>query len=106
MFGNNLYRAVLSELLDLIGETVPNSDVQLMLDRCRFISIDELRDIATSKMLAHGCQLKRCEKRNSDETPCIQVIDYIVGAINHDMNNNERTLTDIIREKVVVARTD
>ena len=101
-----MYKSVLSELLDSVGGVISNSDVELMVDRSRFLTLAELRDIATSQLSKHGCQLKRCEKKNSDETPCIQIVDYVVGAIGHQLIHCDKTFTDIIQQKVVVARTD
>ena len=106
ILGSVLYKSVLSELLGDVGSIIPNSDVELMVDRSRFITLDELRDIAASQFSAHGSQLKRCEKKNSDETPCIQIVDYVVGAIGHQLIHGDKTFTDIIQQKVVVARTD
>lgn len=106
ILGNDLYKAVLSALLDAVGSIVPNSDVNVLLDKCRFLTGKELCKIASSKMTVYGCQLKRCEKNKSDDSPCIQVIDFIVGAIGYKLNRNDDTFFKIIEKKVVVARTD
>jgi len=106
LLGNDLYQAVLSELLDAIGSVTPNSDVDILLDRCRFLSLLDLRKIASAKMAIHGSQLKRCEKKDSGGTPCIQIVDYIVGAIGRHLNRDDNTFIKIIENRVVVARTD
>ena len=106
VYGNTLYKSVLSELLGNVGSIIPNGDVELMIDRSRFLTLEELRSIARLQFADHGCQLKRCEKKNSEDTPCIQIVDYVVGALGHQFNNRDDTFSNIIQQKVVVARTD
>lgn len=106
LLGNALYKAVLSDLLDAVGTVVPNCDLDILLDRCRFLKPSEFKDIARSKMTPHGCKIKRCDKRNSEDTPCIQIADYIAGAVWQQLNYNNESFIAIIQEKVVVARTD
>lgn len=104
--GNELYKKVLQEVLDDVADQIPKSDVDLMIDRCRFINLEELRNISTLELSKSDCQLTKCEKRSSDQTPCIQIADYVVGAIYHKMRYNDDSFFKLIDEKVVVARTD
>ncbi len=104
--GNELYKMVLEDLLQKTAYQIPNSDVLLFLDRCSFVSMKEFRSLATRIMNNNGCQMKKCEKKLSDQTPCILLVDYVAGAIYHMHSCDDATFFNIIKEKIVTARTD
>ncbi len=104
--GNELYKKVLLEVLQTVSFQISGSDASIILDRCSFITLDELRSLGTEILHQNNCQLKKCEKRISEQAPCIQIVDYVAGAIYHNVSYNDSKFLNLIKEKVVVARTD
>jgi len=104
--GNVLYTAVLSDLLDSIGEVLGPTELEILIDKSSFVSQSELRSIALMTLTAHGCIVKRIDKKDSEQSPCIQVADFIAGAVFRYYEYDEKHLFGKITKKVVVARTD
>ena len=101
---NDLYQSLLSELLGLALEIVAKSDVNILLDRNTFLSMEEFRRIAKEVATESGSNIKKCDKQDSHQSKCIQIVDYIVGAIRYDAENERDDYTSLFEEKVSVAR--
>ena len=106
IYGNELYRRALDALLFEVTSLLKGSDVDISLDRNRFISKEELTAIAERNCELNACNLTRCEKRSSDQSPCIQIADYVSGTIYRSIRDGDDTLLRIIEDRIVVARTD
>ena len=104
MRGNKLYHSVLHDLLDLSLASVSGHDTTVFLDRSRFVSLDELQSMAKELSMLHNCALKKCEKHTSHQNKCIQVADYVVGAINRYYENGDERFTSLLSEKISFAR--
>lgn len=103
--GNELYRKAVVTLIQDVASMIPNSDVDLMLDRCRFITAKELRSISEKRFAETGSILKKCDMKLSEQTPCIQLVDYVAGSVYRSLAHGDDSFLNIIREKIVVART-
>lgn len=104
VFGNDLYEAVLSDLLSAAFSVVNKGDVNVFLDRSSFITLNSFRTIANDIAIANGCNLKKCDKVTSHQNRCVQIADYVAGAINRYFEDGYPYYMDIIREKISIAR--
>ena len=53
-----------------------------------------------------GCNLKKCDKVTSHQNRCVQIADYVAGAINRNYEDGDPHYMDVIREKISIARKD
>ena len=104
--GNNLYRAVLCELFSIIAGYLPKSELEIILDKNSFISLNDANNLANQMVKEQRCTVGRFEKKDSGQSPCLQIADYIAGAVFHHYEYDEKTPFDLIEQKVVVARKD
>lgn len=104
MKGNKLYGAVLRDLLDRSLASISGHDTTVFVDRSRFISLGELQSMAKELSVQHRCALKKCEKHTSHQNKCIQVADYVVGAINRHYENDDERFVSLLSQKISFAR--
>ena len=104
--GNALYTAVLSELLESISEHLGPSELEILIDKSSFVSLSELSALATRSLSEHGCTLRKIDKKDSEQSPCVQVADFIAGTVFRHYEYGDEEMFSKIRQKVVVARTD
>ena len=104
LHGNRLYEAVLSELLTETFAILRKSDVNVLLDRSPFISLITLRNLAMNAARSEGCNIMKCDKMTSHQSPCVQIADFVAGAINRNYEDGDSRFMDIIRKKISVAR--
>ena len=97
--GNDLYLKVLQRLLNLAFESI-SGDVNVYLDRSTFIPLQTFRKITGEISLQKGCNLKKCDKVTSHQNRCVQIADYVAGAINYNFRNNDSTFMDLIKERI------
>lgn len=97
--GNELYLKVLQRLLNLAFESI-SGDVNVYLDRSTFIPLQTFRKITGEISLQKGCNLKKCDKVTSHQNRCVQIADYVAGAINYNFRNNDSTFMDLIKERI------
>ena len=102
--GNDLYRSVLRDLLDRSLESISGHDTTVFLDRSRFVSLDELQSMARKSASSYNCNIIRCEKQTSHQNKCIQVADYVVGAINRYYENGDERFVPLLSKKISFAR--
>ena len=103
VFGNELYELFIRQILADAMSVLPCRDADIRVDRCRFITLDRLREIANEEAVKAGINIKKCEKVTSHQNRCVQIVDYVVGAVRANVENGDSTL-EIIREKISVAR--
>lgn len=87
-YGNELYTAVFTDLLKSLSNTSPAYEINILLDRTSSISEKEMKDVCDSLT---DIRVKKCTKYNSSSNKCIQIADYVAGAIWHMYERNERT---------------
>lgn len=102
--GNKLYRAVLEEVLFDSLSTVGHVDVNVLLDNNSFIMMKDFRDLVQMISVKTGTNVKKSEKIVSHQSKCIQLVDYIAGAIERDYEDNCEDYHNLIRKKISVAR--
>jgi len=104
VYGNELYKRVLSDLIDSSLSVLQVKDVNIIIDGNRFISNEELRIICDSLALKHGKNLKKCYKGVSQNEPCLKLADYVVGSIRMKFEHNDERFYKDISEKITIAR--
>ena len=104
LYGNALYVAVLKELLDDVLIRLSKRDVRVMLDDCSFISASDFNKLVKTIATKNNCNIMNCEKKPSQQSKCIQIIDYIVGSIWRLYERSNPTYLDKLVDKVSVAR--
>ncbi len=102
--GNKLYEAVLRELFIEAFGIVKKSDVNVLLDRSPFIPLSTVRAMANDAAISEGCNLMRCDKVTSHQSSCVQIADFVAGAIHRNYEDGNPHFMEIIRDKISVAR--
>lgn len=102
--GNSLYEAVLREVLMEAFATINGGDVNIFLDRSSFLTLNSFRTIAREITTSASCNLKKCDKVTSHQNKCVQIADYVAGAINRNYEDNDPHYMEIIRDKISIAR--
>ena len=95
--GNELYTTVLKDLLKSVSRTSPTYEVNILLDRSSSISEKNMNDMCDSLT---EVKVKKCTKYNSSSNKCIQIADYVAGAIWHMYERNERKPFLIIEKNI------
>ena len=103
IYGNELYERVLRQVISDAMEVLPCRDVNIIVDRSRFITIEGLRKIAEEESIARGMNVKMIDKVDSSQNKCIQLADYIAGASRSWYESNDNTL-NLIQNKISIAR--
>jgi len=104
LYGNILYVAVLKELLDDILNRLSKRDARVMLDDCSFITASDFKILVESIARKNNCNIIKCEKKPSQQSKCIQIVDYIVGSIWRLYERSNPIYLNKLAEKVSVAR--
>lgn len=68
--GNDLYEAVLSDLLSEAFSIVNKGDANVFLDRSSFVTLGSFRAIAKEIAIAKSRNLKKCDKVTSHQNAC------------------------------------
>ena len=103
VYGNQLYERFLRQVLADAMSALQCRDVNIIVDRSRFVTLDRLREIAQEEAVKADVNIKKCEKITSQQNKCIQIVDYVAGAVRSSMENGDDTLS-ILDEKISVAR--
>ena len=103
IYGNKLYETVLRELLAEAFAIVGKSDVNVLLDRSSFISLITVRNVAEDVAEPEGSNIMRCDKVTSHQSSCVQIADFVAGAIRSYVNGDTRFI-ELISSKISVAR--
>lgn len=78
-------------------------DVNVFLDSCSFVSTDRLRQIVNEEAKLMGANPKKVSKVSSQQNKCIQLADFVVGAVRANAEYFDETIS-VLEEKVSVAR--
>jgi len=97
IYGNELYKDVLNALLCNILMTCPANRVNILIDRSSSISEKDFEHMCHSIM---GSRVNNCSKFNSSSNKCIQIADYVAGAIWHMYERNETDNYSIISKSI------
>lgn len=97
VYGNNLFRMATCDLFDKIEMTSPTRDVKVYVDRTSVISQKELETFC--KRL-HEINILSQSKVNSSSNKCIQIADFVAGAIWHRYERNELEHYSIIKGSI------
>ena len=104
VYGNDLYRRTLADLVDSSMSDLQVRDVSIIVDGSRFISNDDLRKTCSSLANKYGKNLKKCYKGISQNEPCLKLADYVVGAIRMRYEHGDDTFLRDIEDKITIAR--
>lgn len=104
LYGNELYEATLIDLLGCAMEVSRRRDISVIIDGNRFITNRRLREVTDSLGEIHHKNVKKCRKGISQNELCIQVADYVAGSVWTEYEKDDNRFSEIIREKMTVAR--
>jgi hypothetical protein len=102
--GNVLYQKALEKLMECAMSTAPFKDMNIVVDESRFMKTEDMRTVSKAVSAKFGKNVKRCDKVSSSSNRCIQIADYVAGAIwvNYEHNNPE--FLKLIESKISIAR--
>ena len=103
VYGNELYEKVLREVVSDAMDVLQCRDTNILLDGCRFISVDRLREICAEEAKKRSINLKNADKAKSDQNKCIQLVDFIAGASRARFEYGDTSI-ETIRDKISIAR--
>ena len=86
------------------ADRLSKRDARVMLDNCSFISASDFNKPVKTIATKNNCNIMNCEKKPSQQSKCIQIIDYIVGSIWRLYERSNPTYLDKLVDKVSVAR--
>lgn len=103
LYGNDLYEEILRGVVSDAMDVLPCKDTNVILDASGFISIEQFRKIVSEEAKKHGKNSMKVDKVHSDQSKCIQLVDYIAGAARAKYESSDNTI-DVVVGKVSVAR--
>lgn len=103
IYGNELYKRVLKQVISDSMDCLLCKDVNVMLDRNSFVSNREFRNIVFEEARIHNINVLKADTISSDQSKCIQLVDFIAGASRAKLEYGDNTI-DIITDKVSLAR--
>ena len=103
IYGNQLYEAVFRQVVSDAISVLPCKDFNLFLDSNYFMTIDTLRRIVRDESSKQGVNPKKIDKVQSEQNKCIQLVDFIAGAVKSRYESSDDTL-DILNKKISIAR--
>ena len=102
--GNILYQKTLEALTVCALRIAPSKDVNIVADDSSFIRLKDMRDTSRTIAESTGKNIKRCDKAPSSSNKCVQIADYVAGAVWWEHEKSDPRFTDIIKNKISVAR--
>jgi hypothetical protein len=102
--GNILYQKAFETLMEKAVCAAPSKDVNIVVDKSRFIKINDMKETAERIAETAGRSIKRCDKVLSASNKCVQIADYVAGAIWSEHEKNDPRFANIIKSKISVAR--
>lgn len=102
--GNDLYRVSLYNLLSHCATIPSRRDVNIYLDSISSIKANELLEMSKEIFNRYSKNVKRSIKVDSAQNKCIQLVDFVAGAIRCAYEYEDMTYYNIIEKKVSVAR--
>lgn len=98
-----MYEMMLRRVISDVISLRPSNDLIIYVDRSRFIKEEDLKSIARFEASKYGANVLDCGKRDSHQTSCIQVVDFVAGATRAKYENDDPTIS-IIDYKISIAR--
>ena len=104
IYGNKLYDLVTTHVIQDALSHLGTRDVKVFLDNNGFITTTRLKEIV--QLTARLTEVNPLDvgKRDSQSTPCLQLVDYVVGSIRANYEYSEE-LHPAIEKKLSFART-
>lgn len=103
LYGNDLYKVILRQVISDSMDILPCKDVNVLLDRNSFITNKEFRTMVYEEADRHNLNPLKVDMVSSDQNKCIQLVDYVVGASRAKYENGDQSI-EIIGEKISIAR--
>ena len=103
LYGNELYRVILEQVLIDAMEILPCKDFNVLLDRNRFITTNELRVMVRKEAKGFNINPMKIDMVSSEQNRCIQLVDFIAGASRAKYENGDDTI-ELISKNVSLAR--
>ena len=103
IYGNELYERVLRQVISDAISVLPCKDFNLFLDSNNFITISRLRQMVEEESKNQGVNPKRVDKVQSEQNKCIQLVDFVAGAVKAQYEALDDTLK-ILNGKISFAR--
>ncbi len=103
LYGNDLYKVILRQVISDSMDILPCRDVNVLLDRNSFITNKEFRAMVYEEADHHNLNPLKVDMVSSDQNKCIQLVDYVVGASRAKYENGDQSI-EIISEKISIAR--
>ena len=102
--GNILYQKALETIMEYAMSVADFKDMKIVVDKSRFIKIEDMKAVSKRISARLGKNVKGCDKVLSTSNKCVQIVDYVAGAIWTKYEKNNPEFFEIIEEKVSVAR--
>lgn len=103
VYGNELYELMLKQVISDAYDVLPCKDVNIFLDGCPFISIEKFRSVVYEEAKMCGANPKKVYKVSSQQNKCIQLVDFVAGAIRAEAEYSDNTI-EKLNGKISVAR--
>ena len=103
IYGNDLYEKVLRQVIHDAIDYLPCKDVNIYLDSCSFITMDRFRQIVSEEASTRNINPKKVHKVSSQQNKCIQLVDFIAGAVRSYYEYSDNSISKL-DEKISVAR--
>lgn len=103
LYGNPLYEMMVRQVVSDALSVLQCKDVNIYLDRSRFITEKRFIEIVSEECKKSGANLKDAGLKDSQSNPCIQLVDFIAGASHAKCEHDDKML-EILGEKISVAR--
>ena len=103
LYGNPLYEMMVRQVVSDALSVLQCKDVNIYLDRSRFITEKRFIEIVAEECKKSGANLKDAGLKDSQSNPCIQLVDFIAGASHAKCEHDDKML-EILSEKISVAR--
>jgi len=102
--GNILYQKALETTMECAMSVADFKDMKIVVDNSRFIKIEDMKAVSKTISTKLGKNVKGCDKVLSTSNKCVQVVDYVAGAIWTKYEKNDPEFFEIFGEKISVAR--
>ena len=103
LYGNDLYKVILRQVVSDSMEILPCKDVNVLLDRNSFITVSDFRDMVREESINHRLNPLKIDMISSDQNKCIQLVDFIAGASRAKYEIGDQSI-ELISEKISIAR--
>ena len=103
IYGNALYDMMLTQVIRDSFDALPCKDANVFLDACPFITMERFRDIVFREAEMQGINPKKVHKVSSQQNKCIQLVDFVAGAVRAEAEFSNRMI-EPLKNKVSVAR--